>query len=66
MALVEAERFSNSFEAGMAKARLEAAGIASFLFDLEMSPFGFDGKMIRLMVADEDLDAARQLLAEPP
>lgn len=66
MALLEAERFGNSFEAGMAKARLEAAGIASFLFDLEMSPFGFAGPMIRLMVAEEDLDAARQLLGGPP
>ena len=66
MALVEAKRFRNSFEAGMAKARLEAADIPCFLFDLEMSPFGFDGPMIRLMVADEDLAAARAVLEQRP
>lgn len=62
MALVEAERYGNSLEAGAALARLEAEGIMSFLFDLEMSPFGFEGPMIRLMVDEDDLADARRIL----
>ena len=51
MALVEAARFADSFEAGMARARLEAEGILSILFGLDSSP-AFAGGMfnIRLMV----------------
>lgn len=63
MALVELERYANSFEAGMARARVEAEDIRCFLFDLEMSPWGFsDGMMIRLMVDEEDLGAGRAIL----
>ena len=66
MALVEAARFYNSFEAELAKARLEAEGITSFLFDTEMNWGGMDLGVVpvRLMVDDEDLDAARAILAE--
>ena len=64
MALVEAARFYNSFEAGVAKSRLDSEGIESFLFDLQMSWEGMGGMIpIRLMVDDEDVGEARALLA---
>ena len=67
MALVELQRFFNSFEAGMAKGRLDAAGIPSVIFGMEMSAaITGDTFNIRLMVDDEDFDAARALLAEEP
>ena len=66
MALVEAARFYTGFEASMAKARLDAAGIPAILFDTEMNWGGMDLGVVpvRLMVDDEDLDAARAMLAE--
>jgi hypothetical protein len=66
MALVEASRFFTRFEASLAKARLDAADIPSFLFDMEMNWGGADLGVVpaRLMVDDEDLDAARALLDE--
>jgi hypothetical protein len=66
MALVEASRFFTRFEASLAKARLDAAEIPCFLFDMEMNWGGADLGVVpaRLMVDDEDLDAARALLAE--
>jgi hypothetical protein len=63
MALVEAGRYLNSIEAGMARARLEAEGIISVLFDQEMS-WVAGSIAIRLMVDDEDLDEARRILAD--
>ena len=66
MALVEAARFYNSFEAGLARSRLDADGIDCFLFDMEMSWEGLGGMIpIRLMVDDGDLEAARSILADP-
>ena len=63
MALVELARFYNSFEAGLARSRLESEGIASFIFDLEMSWEGLGGMIpIRLMVDDEDCEEARSVL----
>jgi hypothetical protein len=66
MALVEAARFYTGIEAGLAKARLDAAHIPSFLFDTEMNWGGMDLGVVpvRLMVDDEDLDEARRILAE--
>ena len=65
MALVEAARFYNSFEAGLARSRLDADGIDSFLFDMEMSWEGLGGMIpIRLMVDEEDLDDAQRILSE--
>jgi len=66
MALVEAARFFTRIEASLAKARLEAADIHSFLFDTEMNWGGADLGVVpaRLMVDDEDLEAARQVLEE--
>ena len=45
MALVEIARFYNSIEAGVARSRLEADGIAAFLFDMEMSTVGATARM---------------------
>ena len=65
MALVEAARFYNSFEAGLAQSRLEAAGVDSVLFDLEMSHYGIGLSIpVRLMVLDEDLQFATRALLE--
>jgi Putative prokaryotic signal transducing protein len=65
MALVEVGRFFNSFEAGLAKARLEAEGIPGVIFGLEMNPAFAGGVFnIQLMVDDEDLAEARRLLAD--
>ena len=43
MALVELGRYFNSFDAGLDKGRLDAAGIMSFMFDTEMNWEG-DGR----------------------
>jgi hypothetical protein len=66
MALVEAERFFTRIEASLAKARLDAADIPNFLFDMEMNWGGADLGVVpvRLMVDGEDLEAARALLEE--
>jgi hypothetical protein len=65
VALVELGRYFNSFEAGLAKARLDAAEIPSFIFDMNMNWEGMGGIIqVRLMVDDEDLAEARALLAE--
>jgi hypothetical protein len=62
--LVELARFYNSFEGGVVHSALEAEGIDSVLFDTEMNWGGLDGVVpIRLMVDEDDLDAARQLIA---
>jgi hypothetical protein len=66
MALVEAARFYNSFEAGAAKALLDDADIGSVLFDFETANFW--GTMvipIRLMVLEEDLHSATRMLSQP-
>jgi putative signal transducing protein len=66
MALVEAARFFTRFEASLAKARLDAADIPNFLFDMETNWGGADLGVVpvRLMVDDEDLEPARAILAE--
>jgi hypothetical protein len=72
MALVELRRCFNSFEAGMAKARLEAEGIRSFIFGIETNPIFAGGVFnIQLMVDEEDLAEAQRILGaegehEPP
>ena len=63
MTLVEAARYWNSFEAGLAESKLEDEGIGSVLFDSEMANFyGAALVPIRLMVLDEDLAAAQAIL----
>ena len=64
MALVRLANFYNSFEAGLARSKLADEGIDSFLFDVEMSWEGLGGLIpIRLMVDDEDLEEAREILS---
>lgn len=63
MSLVEAARYWNSFEAGLAESKLEDEGIGSVLFDSEMANFyGAALVPIRLMVLDEDLAEAQAIL----
>ena len=63
MSLVEAARFYNSFEAGLAQSRLEDEGIDSVLFDLEMATYGLGLSIpVRLMVLDDDLQIAIKVL----
>ena len=65
MARVELAKFYISFEAGAAQSRLDADGIDSFLFDVNMSWEGISGIIpIRLMVDEDDLLRARRILAE--
>ena len=63
MALVELARFENRIEAELARLNLSTEGIGAVLFDAEMATFGWGPMMpIRLMVLDEDLEEARQLI----
>lgn len=63
MALVEAAKYYNGFEAGIAQSRLTDEGIDSFIFDLETNWGGLDGVVpVRLMVDEEDLVRARRCL----
>ena len=68
MALVEAARYFTRFEASLAKGRLEAADIPCSLFDMEMNWGGADLGVVpaRVMVDDEDVEAARKVLEEAP
>jgi hypothetical protein len=67
MTLVPVARFFNSFEAGLARSRLEAEGVPAILFDTEMSWEGMGGIIpIRLMVHQDDLEAARRILEPAP
>jgi hypothetical protein len=65
MALVELAKFYNGFEAGIVRGRLQADGIDSVLFDTQMNWGGLDGAVpVRLMVDEDELAAARRILAE--
>jgi putative signal transducing protein len=64
MALVELAKFYNGFEAGLARGRLEAEGIESHLFDFNAATEGIGFLVpVRLMVDEDDLDAARTILS---
>jgi hypothetical protein len=65
VALVEIAIFHDPLGGDIARARLAAADIPSVLFDAGVASLGF-GAMTpaRLMVDDEDVDAARRILAE--
>jgi hypothetical protein len=64
MALVELARFNNRIEADLARLNLGSEGIEAVLFDAEMNSYGWGPMMpVRLMVLQEDLDEARDLLA---
>jgi hypothetical protein len=65
MALVELAKYYNSFEAGVAQGRLAAAGIETHMFDFNTSLEGIGFLIpVRLMVDDQDLDAALGILAD--
>jgi hypothetical protein len=65
MALVAVATYYNSFEAGIAKSRLEADGIPAILFDFNSSMEGASFLVpIRVMVDEEDLEEAARILAE--
>ncbi len=64
MSLVELARYSDASLAHIVKGRLEAAGISAHVFDTGMNfaegvPMLFQ---VRVMVLDEDLEAARAVL----
>ena len=65
MALVELAVFHSPLGAEMARGRLAAEGIETVLFDGGLSSLGL-GLMApaRLMVEEEDLEAAEAVLAE--
>jgi Putative prokaryotic signal transducing protein len=63
--LVKLAEFYNSLDAGIAKSLLDDADIGSVLFDTEMSSYAWGSFIpIRLMVLDEDLHQARQIIAQ--
>ena len=66
MSLVELGRFATRVEADLARLNLEAEGIDTILFDADANSFFGGGGLIwvRLMVLDEDRDAALQILAD--
>lgn len=61
--LVEAARYNSRIEADLARLFLESEGVEAVLFDTEINYF-YGGLFmpVRLMVLDEDLDRAKQLL----
>ena len=65
MALVELAKFYNGFEAGVVRGRLEAEGIECFMFDFDtaLEAVGFLVP-VRLMVDEEDFEAARRILKD--
>ena len=62
--LVELAKFPTRIEADLARLALEAEGIGAVIMDSEMNNFFGGGGLIavRLMVLDEDLDAATAVL----
>jgi len=66
--LVEVARYTTRVEADLARLYLESEGVEAVLFDTESSNFyGYFGGVfmpIRLMVLDEDLHEARDLLKD--
>ena len=62
--LVEAARYNSRVEADLARLFLESEGVEALLFDTEVNyVYGGLFMPVRLMVLDEDLAAARRLLA---
>ena len=63
--LAEAARFNNRVEADLARLYLENEGVPAMLLDGEVNNF-YGGLFIpvRLMVPDEELEKALQLLAQ--
>jgi len=68
MSLVELGRYPTRVDAELARLALGAGGIEAIILDAEANSFFGGGGLIwvRLMVLDEDLDDARELLAANP
>ena len=66
MSLVQLATFGTRVEADLARLALQADGIESVVFDAEANSFFGGGGLIsvRLMVLDEDVDRATQILKE--
>ena len=64
--LVEAARFNWVFQADLARTFLESHGLHAVVFDsgLNLAEGGGFATAVRLMVLDEDLDEARDLLRD--
>lgn len=65
MSLVELARFATRVEADLARLTLDAEDIEAIIFDAEANSFFGGGGLIavRLMVLDEDYEAAAAILA---
>jgi len=65
MPLVELGRYTNAMEAAIVQGRLEADGVDSVVFDGGMNIADSSGWLVpvRVMVLDEDLDAAQSSIA---
>ncbi len=63
--IVEVARYHNRIEADLVRLYLGSEGIEAILFDTEINYF-YGGLFmpVRVMVLDEDLEAATKLLAE--
>ena len=63
--LVEAARFNWAYQAELAPTFLESHGISAIVFDAGSSLYS-DGALtgVRVMVLDEELDAARDILED--
>jgi hypothetical protein len=61
VALVELRQCGSGIEAAVLQSALEAEGVASFVFDAEMSWIG-NALQARLMVDEEDLAQAKRIL----
>jgi hypothetical protein len=68
VSLVELGRYPTRVDAELARLALGAEGIDAVILDAEANSFFGGGGLIwvRLMVLDEDLDDARELLAANP
>ena len=64
-ALVEAARFNWAYQAELARAYLESYGLTAVVFDTQSNLYS-DGATVgvRLMVLDENLAEAKELLCE--
>lgn len=64
MSLVEVARYDTRVQADLARMTLERDGYDAILFDTEMHNYLGVGWLmpVRLMVLDEDLEAAREVL----
>lgn len=64
MSLVELARFEHRIEAELGRLTLESEGIDAVLFDADMHSFGWGPIIpVRLMVLDDDLSIAREVIS---